>query len=514
LLAAWPQHIEPPREAVTLLCELATARDEQVQRIGVQALFPQVIERLNDSFSHLACAFYDQLFAQVISHCRALPEGAAINETLNRFGLYQEEDLLARKARLLRTAPVRRPGNVRKIILLSRVTIGADVAINGTLFAALRERFPQAEFVLLGSAKLRELFGGTARIRVRELRYARGGGLLTRLQSWLSVVEAVAEEGRWCWQDDPQHEMLVIDADSRLTQLGLLPVVAEDRHYYYFESRSYAQVSGASLARLTAQWAGEVFGVSADATPQLVLPAAHLALGRALRTRWCQAGEPLITISWGVGGNGRKRLNQVFEAAWLTNLLKGAGLPKSKQEKMKLVPVNEFLEQFWKEEGANSSASVGKIILDKGGDEAERQQINALLEPLRAQGKRIVELNESNAAELLNQSTFGAHIVTWEGGIGSLAGLIAASDLYVGYDSAGQHLAAALATPSLTLFVNDNTPLFAARWRPTGKGLSAVLQVSASDWEQGNVTVETLLSQAIQYLHGIFAQRQKEKAQA
>ncbi len=513
LLDAWQRKAEPPREAVTMLCELATSRDESVQRIGVQALFPQVIERLNDSFNHSACAFYDQLFAQVISHCRALPEGAAIDETLNRFGLYQEEDLLARKARLLRATQAHPTGKVRKIILLSRVTIGADVAINSVLFAALRERFPQAEFVWLGSPKLRELFGGTARVRVRELRYERGGGLLARLNAWLTTVEAVTEEGRWCWQDDPQNEMLVIDADSRLTQLGLLPVIADDRHYYYFESRSYNSMSAASLARLTAQWASEVFGARADAVPQLVLPIEHLAFGKALRTRWCPADETLITVSWGVGGNARKRLNVEFEAALLSHLLKGVGLPKLKREQLKPVWPNDFLEQILKEEESKPALLACKIILDKGGDQAERQQINELLEQLRAQGKRVLELNESNAAELLNQANFGAHVVTWDGGIGALAGLIAASDVYVGYDSAGQHLAAALATATLTIFVNDNAPLFAARWRATGKGPLAVLQVNATDWEKGNVTAETLLPQAIQALNEFIASQQKEKAQ-
>ncbi len=516
LLAAWQQKSEPPREAVTRLCELAMARDESVQRIGVQALFPQVIERLNDSFNHSACAVYDQLFAQVISHCRALPEGAALNETLNRFGLYQEEDLLARKARLLRRAQAHPAGKVRKIILLSRITIGADVAINSTLFAALRERFPQAEFVWLGSPKLRELFGGTARVRVRELRYERGGGLLARLNAWLATVEAVTEEGRWCWQDDPQNEMLVIDADSRLTQLGLLPVIADDRHYYYFESRSYNSMSAASLARLTAQWASEVFGARTDAVPQLVLPAEHLALGKALRTRWCPADETLVTVSWGVGGNARKRLNVEFEAALLLHLLKGVELTKLRREQITSVLPNEFLEHyepFLKEEESKPAIPACKILLDKGGDQAERQQINELLEQLRAQGKRVLELNESNAAEILNQSTFGAHIVTWDGGIGALAGLIAASDFYVGYDSAGQHLAAALATATLTIFVNDNAPLFAARWRATGSGPLAVLQVNATDWEKGNVTAETLLPQAIQALNEFIASQQKEKAQ-
>ena len=36
--------------------------------------------------------------------------------------------------------------------------------------------------------------------------------------------------------DDPQS--IVVDPDSRLTQLGLVPVCADER-YYFFESRTF-----------------------------------------------------------------------------------------------------------------------------------------------------------------------------------------------------------------------------------------------------------------------------------
>ena len=71
-------------------------------------------------------------------------------------------------------------------------------------------------------------------------------------------------------------------------------------------------------------------------------------------------------------------------------------------------------------------------------------------------------------------------ILRWEGGIGSLAGLIAASDRYLGYDSSGQHLAAALGVPGITLFLTDNPPIFAERWHPSGKGEIQVLCPDAS----------------------------------
>jgi ADP-heptose:LPS heptosyltransferase len=55
--------------------------------------------------------------------------------------------------------------------------------------------------------------------------------------------------------------------------------------------------------------------------------------------------------------------------------------------------------------------------------------------------------------------------------------LIAASDRYIGYDSAGQHIAAAIRVPTLTIFVNSNSATFAERWRPYGPGIIEVFNV-------------------------------------
>jgi hypothetical protein len=491
ILSAWQAKLEPSREAITTLCELATAEEEAVQRIGTHALFARVIEPLNDSFSHAGCALYDQLFAQVITFCRALPAAIEFDEMLNRFGLRQEEDFLVRKARLLRVPRYQVGGPVRKIVLFSRVTLGADVAINGVLIAALRTRFPQAEIVLFGSRKLHELFGGDARVRVRELKYERGGGLLARLTAWLAVVAALAEEGRQCWQEDPQSEMLVVDPDSRLTQLGLLPVVLDDRNYFFFESRTYENLSAAPLSQLTATWAYEVFGTLANLTPTLALPQKYAVFGRALRECFCGVEDWLVTVSWGVGGNARKRLDAAFETELLLKLLDGARVSARGEEI----------------HGAELPAC--KVVLDKGGDEIERAQTNQLLEQLRAQGKQVVELNEANVSATFTRGRFAADVVAWEGGIGSLAGLIAASNAYVGYDSAGQHLAGALGTPTVTLFVNGNVPLFAARWRPAGLGKLAVVNLQADDWEKGNLLADRLMQQTLAGLYAVGLQKKK-----
>lgn len=428
------------REAVELLCRIATDGDLLIARAGITGIFPKLIERLNDSFDPANCQLYDWLFAQLIEFCRRLPEADCLDEGLTRFGLGNEDDLLTRKARISNfKSRIPNPASfseVRKVLLLSRVTIGADVAVTSAMIAKLREVLPQAEFVLLGSRKLRELYGGDSGIRVREIAYERGGSLLSRLTSWLDVVEAVQDELCGFRED----EVWVIDPDSRLTQLGLLPLVEKDRNYFFFESRSY-QGNGKSkfIGQLAARWTGELIARPGVAFPFVALPTEHQQFGQvaaaAIRNSQSAIRNRVVAVSFGVGGNERKRLSVEFEEHLIAHLLKDS-----------------------------------KLILDKGASQEEREQINRIAANLRAQGKKVVEIDQTNKVELSVQNSLQADVVTWDGSIGAFAGLIAGSDEYIGYDSAGQHIAAALGVPTLTVFVNSNNATFAERWQPFGKG--------------------------------------------
>ena len=59
---------------------------------------------------------------------------------------------------------------------------------------------------------------------------------------------------------------------------------------------------------------------------------------------------------------------------------------------------------------------------------------------------------------------------------GVVRGLAGSTDEYIGYDSAGQHIAAALGVSTIDIFADSNTPLAATRWRPFGPGLVHVVK--------------------------------------
>ena len=62
----------------------------------------------------------------------------------------------------------------------------------------------------------------------------------------------------------------------------------------------------------------------------------------------------------------------------------------------------------------------------------------------------------------------GAAVESWNGSFAGFAAIIARSRLYVGYDSAGQHVAAACGVPLISVFAGFACPRMFARWRPAG----------------------------------------------
>ena len=339
---------DPPRELPRELLE-----DE-----CSQALFGILAEGLADRFDPDLCEVYADLFAQAIP-------GA--------------DPQRYRRVRIPRAVAV----EPRTVFVLSRITLGADIAITSVLLDAAKQRFPRAQIVFVGPSKNYELFAADPRIAQTPVSYRRG-----TLQERLSVrhdLETILAA----------PEALVIDSDSRLTQLGLLPVCPEDR-YHLFESRGYGGASSASLPELAARWAEETFGI-AGAKPYIAVADAPAHRGG-------------IAINLGVGENPAKRIADPFE---------------------------EDLLKLLAESGA-------EICIDKG-----------------AGGEETARVERAVARS-------GVRAKFWEGSFAGFAATIAASRLYVGYDSAGQHVAAAAGIPLISVFAGFPTPRMFDRWRPKG----------------------------------------------
>jgi ADP-heptose:LPS heptosyltransferase len=343
---------------------------------GGPALFGILVEGLADRFEPGLCDMYARLFAHAV---------ARVAENVDPVRL------LARYERVRRPRPIL--GEPDRVFVLSRVTLGADVAVTSVLLAAAKQRFPHAEIVFVGPRKNYELFATDPRLRHAEMAYRRGG-LRQRLAVWGPLEALLAAP-----------DAVVIDPDSRLTQLGLLPVCRE-AGYHLFESRGYGGETERALPELAAAWAEETLGV-ANAKP-------YVALGAS--------GGGHTAVSLGVGENPAKRIPDPFEERLLALLAAG---------------------------GATLAIDKGA-----GGEEAARVE-------------RAVERS-------------GVEAAYWEGSFAGFAAIIAASRLYVGYDSAGQHVAAACGVPLVSIFAGFPAPRMFHRWRPTGER-ATVIRVDRPD---------------------------------
>lgn len=362
--------------------------DELLAANGDRELFRIVVERLADLFEPRLCTAYADLFAEVIA--RKIP-GVHADHLTARYERVRKPRVFDRK-----------PDSIQNVFVLSRVTLGADIAVTSVLLNAAKQRFPKATIWFTGPQKSWELFAADARLRHLPIAYGRAGTINDRLSIWPQLREAVS-----------QPASIVIDPDSRLTQLGLLPVCSEE-DYYFFESRSYGGDGDEPLSVLARRWCRERFGVP-NAEP-------YIATG-------LEAGPFAATVSFGVGENSIKRLPDPFEAEVLRRL------PRP-------------------------------VLVDKGagGEEADR-----------------VERAVASA---------GAGIEMWDGSFAGFAAHIQRSRLYVGYDSAGGHAAAACGVPLVSIFAGAVSERMFQRWRPTGTGASAVIRPDSMNVGQALATFE------------------------
>lgn len=461
------------REPLARLAALTISNNADVAESATRAFFTGLVEPLADSFERVDVTLYNRLFAQVIQVCRADPRARALDSELSAFGLNSEEELIARAEKLRGTTPLYgwrdRAKKLRRLIVLSRVTLGADVAVTSVIINRLKDCLPVPQTVI-GGAKLKELFGGDADLSFKEVRYARSGTIIERLLAWIDLLASVRE----ATADLKTGEFLVFDPDSRLTQLGLVPLLGDGNanahsDYLFFPSREFGGGGSQSLGELTSQWLDRVFEQNVRTYPFVSLRPADTKAASNLTSRFSRDNsKPIVTMNFGVGENPAKCLGDEFEQALVISMIQHGAI----------------------------------VILDKGASSEEiarAERIVSAASRIDRDGTsvRVVELNEQRLATL--PESVAADLVTWNGRIGLLAALIAQSDLYIGYDSAGQHIAAALGVPCIDVFAGFNSERFVSRWSPSGTAETRVVTVDA---ESGSGDLaERVTQHAIEMLH-------------
>ncbi|HEY3824314.1 MAG TPA: glycosyltransferase family 9 protein [Bryobacteraceae bacterium] len=329
--------------------------------------FRVIVEGLADSFDPIQAAAYEELMRPWI------PEGT------------------------VRIKPVL-PDFVDNVCVLSRVTLGADIKITSIILDAMKKRFPYARIAFVGSRKSAELFAADERISHIEVEYPRSGPVSQRIEFAAKLREQLKNKNR-----------IVVDPDSRITQLGMVPV-CEARFHLHFPSR--VAKGAENLTDLTKGWLNDTFGETGEA---------YIAPERVP----IEGDAPRAAVSFGVGENDAKRIGGDFEAQVIRTL-------------------GERFPTIWIDRGV-------------GGEEAQRV---------------------TAAAEASGCSD---RIRFWEGSFAGFASLISQCDLYVGYDSAGQHAAAAAGVPLVSFFAGAPSERFRQRWAPAGPGKIQVIDADSFD---------------------------------
>ena len=143
-----------------------------------QVFFRGVVEKICDLFDPAAARAYAELFAYVVA--RVLPG-------------YSASALLGRYERIRQTRAYH--GDPKRVCVLSRVTLGADVVVTSTMLQAAKLRFPHAEIFFVGPPKNGELFEADAHIRIMPVSYGRSAALRDRLRASQAAGEFLAEPG-------------------------------------------------------------------------------------------------------------------------------------------------------------------------------------------------------------------------------------------------------------------------------------------------------------------------------
>jgi hypothetical protein len=431
----------PDLAIIDQLCEWSFSPDPQVARAASSALIGSIIETLCDDFSERGVTLANLVLTQILAYIRATPEGAELNQRLLDFAFTDSTAILEhyRKIRHRPPLPPEELSRVKKVLILSRVTAGADIAITSVIVQRLRRRLPEAELVLIGPPHLPELFSSVANCRHRRFVYKNDGTLFDKMTSWPRLLEISQEEQA----GHQPGEVLLFDPDTRLTQLGLLPLAA-DAFTCYFPSRDCEPQAapGRNLSALTNQWLDHLLGETAALNPRLTFQhqgEGYHPFSQGLHDRGCRL---VVTINFGVGNDPRKKVHGSFEQDLIQSLLTLPGTI---------------------------------VILDIGQGQLKGQWIADHLARVRQQGLPAACLTDSFQSPLVldgeaevttNPIHFGHGLIIFKGSLRSLGKMIDAADCFIGYDSCGQHLAAATGTPAIIVFAGAPSAKFIERWSP------------------------------------------------
>lgn len=421
------ERIKPDFRAISLLCEISLYKNSfQVRTEGIFALYKNIIEVLCDDFSSRYAELCNHVLLHMVDFMCDRKEGVRLKKLLGDLQL-NRDDLLKRYQRIKDREPLGSSlkSSIKKIFVLSRVTVGADIAMTSIIVHRLLDSFPRAEIVVCGPNHIPEFFYGLSRLNWLKFHYQRDGGLPGRFSGFTSLYQLMKKE----WHGSNLQRVLFFDTDTRLSQLGLLPLFNEE-NYCYFPSRVDQPSDAVRLSDMVNKWLNFLLSEDKYTAPRISIRPAHSATVHSFLGQFPGKTKKIV-LNFGVGNDNRKRLNDPFEERLVFNLLQ------------------------------NKNALV---ILDSGIHPNEQERAWKLMEKIGDYDFHTAVISEKNLAS--RKIPFKHGFICVQERIGTLSALIDQADVFFGYDSCCQHIATARKVNSVICFTGAPNDRFFQRWRP------------------------------------------------
>jgi len=415
------------------LCRLALSEDESSAAAGVKALYGSIVEGLCDDFSERGVSLCNQVLLRLIFTLIRQGKAPGIEKLLQETGPSVPQALLQRYAELRRASLSPLPEAPQCFLVLSRVSIGADILITSIIVQRLRTSFPESEVVLLGPAHLSQLFSEQPRIGCLPIRYERNGSLLERIGVSARVRAVILGQCRLFGAPN----VVLVDPDSRLSQLGLMPLLPLSQSRYFCSRQEQGTTDRSSLAQICNRWLDRWTGNEGDAVyPRVFFSLANRRAAADFAQQLRRHRKHFVVINLGVGRNERKRIGGFFEEHLLLELLQRPDL---------------------------------LVVLDSGSSPAGAKRAERLMEKAAERGYKTILYKEEELTSGGLRTPIRHELVGIKSSIGLLGALIAEADCFFGYDSSCQHLACACSTPGVELFAGHPSERFLNRWQPSNR---------------------------------------------
>ena len=460
------------RKAIENVVTIATDSRDEVALTAIAPLFRDIVEYNNDELTAESRNIYSKIFTLVISVARNAPACEAIDKKLRGIRINDEEDLYAHYENVRNQRSNFDAANaekVGKVAILSRMTIGADIAVTSAIIERLKVEYPNAGIVIIGDKRIGGLFESDSRVSVAPIKYSKGGTLAVRLNSWIDLADMVEELA-------PDY---IFSPSSRLDQLGILPLTDTERYFFWGSAVPEGQKPRA-LTLMMNEWMNNVFGTPGAGTlyyPALHMGSGHTADAGKVWSKYGLADKYVISAKYDVGGNHDKSLGTEFEKAHLPGLLSEDG-------------------------------SV--VVMDRGFGDEELAHSQVLIDEAARLGARIIDITDiadgSGVGNRIDEmdpadkdAVEGPTLIVFHGSVAGWAALVGKTDEAFSYDSVGQHIAAALNVPVVIAFTGYRTKFFPKIWTPMGR--AEVVSIRTGPGQSHNA--EVILGRVMQAHRGI-----------